>query len=78
GPRRDLVAPALLVQAAAAGLSVHVWTVDEMDEVGRLIGAGVASVTTNAPDAALRVRDGEGSEERHVAVRPVVTEGPVN
>ncbi|MGH9366464.1 MAG: glycerophosphodiester phosphodiesterase [Thermoanaerobaculia bacterium] len=78
GPRKDLVAPLLLAQAAAAGLPVHVWTVDEMEEVSRLFAAGVASVTTNAPDVALKLRDGEGREERHVAVRPEVTAEPVN
>jgi glycerophosphoryl diester phosphodiesterase len=78
GPRKDLVAPPLLAQAAAAGLSVHVWTVDEMEEVSKLIAAGVASVTTNAPDVALNLRDGAGREERHVALRPEVTSEPVN
>jgi glycerophosphoryl diester phosphodiesterase len=78
GPRKDLVAAPLLAQAAAANLSVHVWTVDEMEEVARLAATGVASVTTNAPDAALRLRDGEGREERHVALRPVATAEPVN
>jgi glycerophosphoryl diester phosphodiesterase len=78
GPRKDLVAPALLAQAAAANLSVHVWTVDEMEEVAKLIAAGVASVTTNAPDVALRLRDGEGSQEKHVALRPEITAEPVN
>lgn len=78
GPRRDLVAPALLAQAAAANLSVHVWTVDEMEEAAKLIAAGVHSLTTNAPDVALRLRDGEGRQEKHVALRPEVTSGPVN
>jgi glycerophosphoryl diester phosphodiesterase len=78
GPRKDLVAPALLAQAAAASLSVHVWTVDEMEEVAKLMAAGVASITTNAPDVAVRLRD-EGREERHVAVRPEVSSSePVN
>jgi glycerophosphoryl diester phosphodiesterase len=78
GPRRDLVAPALMAQAAAAGLSVHVWTVDEMEEAARLLASGVASLTTNAPDVALRLRDGEGGKEKHLALRPEITAGPVN
>ena len=79
GPRKDLVAPALLAQAAAANLSVHVWTVDEMEEVAKLMAAGVASVTTNAPDVALKQRDQGEREERHVALRPEVTSSePVN
>ena len=64
GPRRDLVNDALLAQAAAAGLSVHPWTVDDAAEIRRLLDAGVASVTTNAPELALRLRDGAGDEER--------------
>jgi glycerophosphoryl diester phosphodiesterase len=78
GPRRDLVAPALLSQAAAAGLSVHVWTVDEMEEVGKLAAAGVSSITTNAPDVALKLVRDASRDERHVAVRPEVTSEPVN
>jgi glycerophosphoryl diester phosphodiesterase len=57
GPRRDLVTPALLASAAAANLSVNPWTVDEPDEIQRLIAAGVSSITTNAPDEAVRLRD---------------------
>jgi glycerophosphoryl diester phosphodiesterase len=78
GPRKDLVAPPLVAQAAAAGLSVHVWTVDEMEEAARVAAAGVASITTNAPDAAVVWRDGAGRGERHVALRPEVTSEPVN
>lgn len=60
GPRRDLVTPNLLEQAAAAGLTVHPWTADEEEEIERLIRLGVGSVTTNVPDAGLRVRDRVG------------------
>jgi glycerophosphoryl diester phosphodiesterase len=56
-PRRDLVNAALVEQAAAAGLSVHPWPVDEEGEIRRVIGAGVASVITNLPDVGLSVRD---------------------
>ncbi|MEP6995175.1 MAG: glycerophosphodiester phosphodiesterase, partial [Acidobacteriota bacterium] len=57
-PRRDLVTPVLLSQAAAAGLSVHPWTVDDTEEIRSLLAAGVASITTNAPDEALLIRAG--------------------
>jgi len=67
-PRLDLVTPALLQQAAAAGLSVHPWTVDEPDEVRRLLAAGVASITTNAPDAALEIREGTDVHETGLAI----------
>jgi glycerophosphoryl diester phosphodiesterase len=55
-PRRDLVNASLLEQAAGAGLTVHPWTVDDEEEVRRLIEGGVASVITNLPDMALAVR----------------------
>lgn len=69
GPRHDLVTPGLLEHAAIAGLSVHPWTVDEVNEMERLFACGVASVTTNAPDVAVRVRDGAGGAEKGIAVR---------
>jgi glycerophosphoryl diester phosphodiesterase len=55
-------------QATRSGLSVHPWTADETEEIRRLLDLGVASVTTNAPDIALRIRDGAPAEERGVAV----------
>jgi glycerophosphoryl diester phosphodiesterase len=58
GPRRDLITPTLLAQAATAGLSVHPWTVDDLEEIRRLLAAGVASITTNAPDEAVLLRAG--------------------
>lgn len=68
-PRRDLVTASLLAQAAAAGLSVHPWTVDETEEIGRLLEMGVSSVTTNAPEVARRVRDGGGPEEKGLVLK---------
>lgn len=56
GPACDLVTPPLLAQASAAGLSVHAWTADDPAEIRRLLAAGIASITTNLPDIALRVR----------------------
>ena len=70
GPRRDLVTPALLAAAAAAGLSVHPWTVDEDEEIRRLLAAGVASITTNAPDEAVRLRDGVPPRDTGLAYPP--------
>lgn len=68
GPRRDLVTPALLASAAAAGLSVHPWTVDEENEIRRLLAERVASITTNAPDEAVRLRDGEPPHDTGLAL----------
>ncbi len=68
GPKKDLVCPALLTQAAAAGLSVHPWTVDEAAEIRGLLAAGVASITTNAPDVALEIRSGTETHETGLAI----------
>src|SRR5262249_14313878 len=55
-PPADLVAAPLIAQASAARLSVPPWTADAPEEIRRLLEAGVASVTTNVPDLALRLR----------------------
>jgi glycerophosphoryl diester phosphodiesterase len=68
GPKKDLVSPALLAQAAAAGLSVHPWTVDDADEIRKLILSGVASITTNAPDEAMLIRGGADARETGLAL----------
>lgn len=68
GPRRDLVTAPLLSAAATAGLSVHPWTVDDEDEILRLIASGVASITTNAADEAVRLRDGQPPRDTGLAL----------
>ncbi|HTY40318.1 MAG TPA: glycerophosphodiester phosphodiesterase [Thermoanaerobaculia bacterium] len=68
GPKHDLVSPALLSQAAAANLSVHPWTVDEPAEIRSQLASGVASITTNAPDAALEIRSGTDVHETGLAI----------
>lgn len=60
-PARDLATPALLAQASAAGLSVHPWTVNEPSEIERFVAAGVASITTDDPETALRLRNATGT-----------------
>jgi glycerophosphoryl diester phosphodiesterase len=66
-PRKDLVTPTLLSQAAMVNLSVHPWTVDEPEEVRKMLAACVASITTNAPDAALEIRSGTDARETGLA-----------
>jgi glycerophosphoryl diester phosphodiesterase len=56
-PARDLATPALIGQAAAAGLSVHPWTLNEPDEIERFVASGVASITTDDPELALGLRN---------------------
>ena len=68
GPKRELVSPSLLAQAASAGLSVHPWTVDDANEIRGLLASGVASITTNAPDVALEIRAGTETHETGLAI----------
>jgi glycerophosphoryl diester phosphodiesterase len=69
-PRKDLVSPTLLSQAAMVNLSVHPWTVDEADEIRKLLATGVSSITTNAPDVALEIRSGTEVHETGLAYPP--------
>ncbi len=57
-PARDLATPAFLAQAAAAGLSVHPWTINDPEEIRRFLAVGVSSITTDVPDEALALRGG--------------------
>ena len=77
GPRFDLVTPALMTQADAAGLTVHPWTVDVAEDMRRLIDLGVSSLTTNVPEVAVEVRTGNGRVEKGLALaaRPGETGG---
>jgi glycerophosphoryl diester phosphodiesterase len=53
----------VVAAAAAAGLWVIVWTVDEVDEIRRLAAAGVDGIITNRPGearSALEDDDGDG------------------
>jgi glycerophosphoryl diester phosphodiesterase len=68
GPAKELVTANVMDQATRSGLSVHPWTADDVQEIRRLSELGVASITTNAPEIALRIRDGGPSEERGIAV----------
>ena len=53
----DESAGAVVEHAAELGLALHVWTVNEPAEIGRLAALGVDAVITDVPDVARRVID---------------------
>lgn len=53
--RMRLLSPALVDTAHAAGLEVHVWTVNEVADMRRLLALGVDGIVTDRADLALRV-----------------------
>jgi glycerophosphoryl diester phosphodiesterase len=76
GPRTDLVTPQLLAQASAAALSVHPWTADAPEEIRRLLASGVASITTNLLDLALRLRQEAAPAQPETSLLPEPAESP--
>jgi len=55
--RTRVVSPQFVHAAHAAGLVVQVWTVNDEDDMRRLLGWGVDGLITDRPDLAIRVRD---------------------
>jgi len=53
-----IVSERFIRDAHRAGLDVQVWTVDEEEDMRRLLGWGVDALISNRPDLAVRVRDG--------------------
>jgi glycerophosphoryl diester phosphodiesterase len=49
-PRGDLVTPSLVEKAHHAGLQVVAWTINEADQMRRLIAAGTDGIMTDYPD----------------------------
>jgi glycerophosphoryl diester phosphodiesterase len=49
------VAGDLVTEAHERGMAVNVWTVNQRDEIERLLSAGVDAVITDVPDVALEV-----------------------
>lgn len=53
-----LVTRGSVAAAHAAGLAVHVWTIDDPVEMGRLLALGVDGIVSNRPAVARKVIDG--------------------
>lgn len=54
--RLRVVSPRFLRSVHRAGCAVHVWTVNEEDDMRRLFAWGVDGIITDRPDVAVRVR----------------------
>ncbi len=52
-----LVTPALMARAAQHAVWVNVWTIDDEDEMRRLVGLGVHGIMTDRPDLLRAVLD---------------------
>ena len=64
-PAHDLVDGELVAAAHERCLAVHPWTVDDSEEMARLLDAGVDAIFTNVPDVlAVEVADRPPPPER--------------
>jgi glycerophosphoryl diester phosphodiesterase len=61
-PRGDLVTPELAKKAHELGLQVVTWTINEQEQMRRLIAAGVDGIMSDYPDRLVHVLN-EGSPE---------------
>jgi glycerophosphoryl diester phosphodiesterase len=53
--RLRLLSPALIDTAHAAGVEIHVWTVNEEADMRRLLALGIDGIVTDRADVALRI-----------------------
>jgi glycerophosphoryl diester phosphodiesterase len=62
--RLTVVSPALIRSAHQSNLAFHVWTVNERDDMWRLLDWGVDGLISDRPDAAVRRRRTLNAERR--------------
>lgn len=60
----EVVSARFIEAAHTCGVAVHVWTVDEEEEMARLVGLGVDGIISNRPGALTGVLDGLGATWR--------------
>ena len=70
-PHVSLVEPSLVRRAHTAGLRVHVWTVDGLEDARRLIRMGVDGMVTNVPRR-LRAVCGAPQQTRDIIRSPLL------
>lgn len=67
--RLRVVSRRFIRHAHRAGLEVHVWTIDDADDMTRLLGWGANALISNRPDLAVAIRDqfvSAGQFNRHM------------
>jgi glycerophosphoryl diester phosphodiesterase len=58
--RGDLITPAMIEKAHRAGLQVAAWTINEVEQMRRLIATGVDGIITDYPDRLLSLLEESG------------------
>jgi len=57
--RGDLITPDVIAKAHRAGLQVVAWTINEPEQMRRLIAAGIDGIITDFPDRLLSILNAE-------------------
>jgi glycerophosphoryl diester phosphodiesterase len=66
---RHLVTPGFIQAAHAHGIEVHVWTVDEVEDMHRLIDWGVDGIISDYPDRLVKALRGRPSDQSPITNR---------
>jgi glycerophosphoryl diester phosphodiesterase len=54
-PKYTMISPAFVAWARGKGYSINTWTVNEPEEMQRLIGLGIHAIITNKPDVLTKI-----------------------